>query len=1059
MNNGEQFFNTAAGGGYSISRSLRFSSADSSFLSRTPASAGNRKTWTWAGWVKRSSPQQTFQSLFTSSNNNFILRFEGDAIVYYDYNGDSFNSVFQTAAVYRDYSAWMHIVFVYDSTNATSTDRLRLYVNGVRVTQFAGGPYALTYPSFNANSFCNNNVEHRIGGEPSYTSRLLDGYLADCFLIDGQALDPTAFGEFSATTGVWVPKAYTGSYGTNGFHLDFADNSAATAAALGKDTSGLGNNWTPNNLSISDGLTSVSAATGALPIYNTTDTYGTVKGTGTRTDSNSGSIVLAVAMNGVNNGTTFTDESATIKGSGSAKTVTANFDAKTNTAVSKFYGSSGAFDGSDDYLQVSNSSDFSFGTGAFTFECWAYFPDGTTDYGIFGNSVVGELGIRRTSGGKLMISRNNTAVDTQSNSVLAGGKWHHLVIQRSGTTLKMFINGIEDISASNSQSYNCASPRIGTNNGVYLNGYIQDLRVYNGIAKYTGNFNPPSSTQIPSIAIGNDSLVDVPTNGSEVDTGLGGQVRGNYAVLNPLALTDSVKTYSNGNLEVTITSNNNLPSVVSTVGAASGKWYAEVLAGWSASGIGFINAASVTNSIEGSYGLGTPSDGWLRYGTDIFNNNGTHTSGLTSVATNDIVQLALDLDNGKAWFGRNGTWENSGNPATGSNPSVTFTPGGKTFLIGSTLRRDNVAVTMVHNFGARSFAYTAPSGFKALNTANLPAPLVTKASTVFDVKLYTGNGSTQTISGLGFSPDFLWIKDRTSAVSHRLFDQVRGASAALFSNLTNAENTSFLELDSFNSDGFTVATTNGTGTNANSDAYVAWAWDAGNTTVTNTQGSISSQVRANASAGFSVVTYTTPGSLPGTIGHGLGAEPYMIITKSRGASGSWGVYHKSIGNTNLLVLNGTNAAFSGPNQWNSTTPTSAVFSIGTDYATSSTYVAYCFAPVVGYSSFGSYTGNGSADGPFVFCGFRPRWILIKASSSVSYGNWVLHDTARSSSNVSDKNLYANLSNSEDSTYSIDVLGNGFKLRSAAFDGTNGSGATYVYCAFAESPFAANNRAR
>ena len=187
----------------------------------------------------------------------------------------------------------------------------------------------------------------------------------------------------------------------------------------------------------------------------------------------------------------------------------------------------------------------------------------------------------------------------------------------------------------------------------------------------------------------------------------------------------------------------------------------------------------------------------------------------------------------------------------------------------------------------------------------------------------------------------------------------------------------------------------------------------------------------------------------------------MIILKNRSSVVGWPLYHAALGTGKYMEFNLANAVYTAANSF--TSVSSTTFTVGTDSWTTpnntSNYVAYCFAPVAGYSAFGSYTGNGSADGPFVFCGFRPRWILIKASSSVSYGNWVLHDTARSSSNVSDKNLYANLSNSEDSTYSIDVLSNGFKLRSAAFDGTNGSGATYIYAAFAESPFAANNRAR
>ena len=245
---------TAAPTGYNIERSLRFNSSDSAFCGHTFASAGDRKKWTFSAWVKRSkSTPSAMQVLLAagSDNNDFGFVFDtDDRLLIYDWNG-VFTWQKKSAQVFRDFSAWYHILAVFDTANATAEDRVRLFVNGQRITDWNTN----TNPTLDyATNEVNAAQEHRIGRSTANNSRYFDGYLADIHFIDGQALDPTSFGEFSATTGVWMPKAFSGgSYGTNGFKLDFADNSAATAAALGKDTSGNGNNWTPTNLSVTAG--------------------------------------------------------------------------------------------------------------------------------------------------------------------------------------------------------------------------------------------------------------------------------------------------------------------------------------------------------------------------------------------------------------------------------------------------------------------------------------------------------------------------------------------------------------------------------------------------------------------------------------------------------------------------------------------------------------------------------------------------------------------------------------------------------------------------------------
>ena len=301
----------------------------------------------------------------------------------------------------------------------------------------------------------------------------------------------------------------------------------------------------------------------------------------------------------------------------------------------------------------------------------------------------------------------------------------------------------------------------------------------------------------------------------------------------------------------------------------------------------------------------------------------------------------------------------------------------------------------------------------------------------------------------------VWIKNRANGLTaHRLCDTVRGATKEIYSNETDEEATDANGLTAFTSDGFSVGSTGGV--NGSSNGIVAWCWNAGDSTVTNTEGSISSQVRANASAGFSIVTYTGNGTDGATVGHGLGVTPGMVIVKRRDVAQNWVVAHSGITlSTQSLALNlTTNATSFGDgwiDAWSSTTFTTnqGASSIVNVNANTGTYVAYCWSPVAGYSSFGSYTGNGSADGVFQWCGFRPRWILLK-STGANGASWTMFDTARSTYNQTDAYLFANAASAEGNAFPIDILSNGFKLRTS--DGLlNSSSYSYVWAAFAENP--------
>jgi hypothetical protein len=326
--------------------------------------------------------------------------------------------------------------------------------------------------------------------------------------------------------------------------------------------------------------------------------------------------------------------------------------------------------------------------------------------------------------------------------------------------------------------------------------------------------------------------------------------------------------------------------------------------------------------------------------------------------------------------------------------------------------------------------------------------------------LYTGNNTgqaiTNTVNGVSLQPDFLWIKVRSNTYGNSLADSVRGVSASLESNSTAAEVTNS-ELTSFNSNGFTLGATGSLARNVSGQTYVAWQWKAGGTAITNTSGSITSSVSAGTTQGVSVVTYTGTGA-NATIGHGLGVAPKMIIAKSRGTAGTnWGVWHTSLTSYAYYLLLNSTAAQATAATTLQALPTSTVVSVGSSsiFNDSSTMVMYCFAEVAGYSKFGSYTGNGSADGPFVYLGFRPRFVMIKRTDST--GNWQIIDTSRSTYNEAVATLYPNLTNAEDLTNTkLDALSNGFKIRGTPSTDFNTNGSTYIYACFAELPFKNSN---
>ena len=570
-------------------------------------------------------------------------------------------------------------------------------------------------------------------------------------------------------------------------------------------------------------------------------------------------------------------------------------------------------------------------------------------------------------------------------------------------------------------------------NGFYLDMSTSGSTVTdqsgNGNNWTANNMNLTTSTAIGATTY--DIMSDVPTLTDE-DTA-------NYAVMNPLDLSIyTANSTLDGNLSFKNTTTNANGCGRATIGVSSGKWYWETTVtalGGVYPDLGILGSTQPFSDNTQTYIAGY-STGYAYRGSGDKGNNASIVAYGAAYTTGDVIGTALDLDAGTITFYK----DNVSQGVAYTGLSGQFSPAWANYSSG----------VFTANFGQRPFAYTPPAGYLKLNTFNLPDSSIEDGSEYFDTVTYAGNSGTNTITELDFQPDFTWIKSTSNSASHSLIDSVRGYYN-LRSNSTIAEFSNSGFWDGFNSNGFNLI---GPEADANTTgySYVAWNWKAGGTAVSNTDGTITSSVSANPTAGFSVVTYTGTGSAA-TVGHGLSSAPKMILLKSRNAVSSWSVYANSVGAGSFLQLNTTYASAVNSLFWNNTTPTSSVFSIGTNNSGGTqNYVAYCFAEVEGYSKFGSYTGNGSADGPFVYTVFRPAWVLIKASSfSGSY--WSIADNKREPNNVSDSLLFPNTTDAEstDALYSVDYLSNGFKIKNSN-NSHNTNGATYIYMAFAENPF-------
>jgi hypothetical protein len=522
------------------------------------------------------------------------------------------------------------------------------------------------------------------------------------------------------------------------------------------------------------------------------------------------------------------------------------------------------------------------------------------------------------------------------------------------------------------------------------------------------------------------------------------------------------------------------------------KWYWETYVvsaatDWLHIGIRQYTPSSATDGIGYNVAPGATTS-WAYVGNDgdWYQNNSGTTYGDTYTA-GDVIGVAVDLENNKLYFSKNGVWQDSGDPTSGATGTGAIAIGDFDYFaaIGTTT---SSSLGFCANFGSDSsfagattaqgnqdgnevgdFYYTPPTDYLALCTSNLPDPEIALSGDHFNTKLYTGDGATTlAVSGVGFQPDFTWIKNRDQADDHILVDSVRGATNYLVANETDAEVDDSTFVASLDSDGFTVG--DDVVVNTNTENYVSWNWEAGGaSTVTNTDGDIESEVSANTTAGFSIVSYTGDADNESSVGHGLTTTPGMIILKALTGTQNWIVWHKDLTATTAysLYLNTDGAETNNVSYWYDAAPNATTFHPGDGGASNGSgtaYIAYCFESIEGYSKMGSYDGNGNADGPFIYTGFRPAYIMIRVAPSWTGGHWHIFDTKRytynETTNTTTTGITADNAANDgggggEGAGPIDILSNGFKIRNNNGN-DNANGDNILYIAFAESPFKYSN---
>ena len=1041
-----------------IDQSLRLDSASGAYLEIAEASptATDRKKVTISCWVKRSFQAAEVHTVFWSTVNGLMLQFNSSGYIYiYDFNASSFQAT--TTQLFRDFSAWYHLVLIIDTTQSTAADRAKFYVNGTLIA-------LNSYPGQNDLITWHDGSTMRIGSVGD--TQDLAGYIAEFISIDGQDTSISDFGE--TKDGVWIPKDVSGlTLGNAGFYLPFSQDRTVSASTFFSDS---GNSYVEFSNASHYDIGSSDDFTIEFWFWPTV----------------AGSTDYAYVV-GNYVGT-------------SGPHMALQFDFRTSNRYFYFYYGNGAAD------------QFQYSTGDVDAGRWHHVAvnrnSGTLELFLDGARVgsavtshTREYGNDNFRIGQAQENGSNGFDGYLSNVRMVVGS----AVYSSGSSITVPTSPLTAIT--NTKLLALTTTTItadGSTNNVTGTVSGSGYFATDGLSPFpNAAFNEDAGSNGIDFAAKNvfdyDVVLDSPTN--------------NFSTMNFLYHSSSKGTLSRGALKVSgagfvnaadgygavstfaIPKDKKIYIEVECTDANGTNWFAGFASqsglesGPSGTNVGGSNAITVYNrqvyvngneiNYGGSYGLGGLG------------------SSISKLEAGDILGCMCDGATGKVWFSRNGTYfmspstDNSGttgDPAGGNHEIGTITNGTTEdvfFVIGAgssaaaifvNFGQDsqNVASAQSDGEGIGTFEYAPPTDYVSLCSSNLTTPTIgptqsSQAEDHFNTVLYTGNASSRSITGVGFEPDLVWIKPRNDTDNNVVFDSVRGVQKFLYVNTTGAEGTRSGDgLSSFDSDGFSIGDWNNI--NENLKTYVSWNWKAGGTANTISADSISSgtpslaaSVSANTDAGFSIVTWTADAD-SGTVGHGLNSAPEMIIAKPLGSGTNWYVMHTVDGvipASEVLNLDNEDAKFNpGVNHFNDTYPTDDVFSFGGylgDDLSNDDKVAYCFHSVEGFSKVGTYNGNVTnySGGAFIYTGFRPALVMIK---SISAGSWVVTDNKRASAfNGDTARLYWNDTAQEtayNSNRNVELFSNGFMVHgNSASSNTNkiNEDNDYIYLAFAEAP--------
>ena len=966
MLNFPSFFKTQVGA-YEIKQSLRFDG--SSYMTRTPASNGSLSTWTYSTWVKygdvAGSIVNTLISTKATVNPYGQLLIRADqALGFYQRNSGNTDSSWQkySSNKLRDPSAWYHFLFVLNTGDSTVNNRQRMWINGVEVTSFSSD----YKPGSADNSAINSTQEHMIGAyRSSSIAGYMKGYMAETHFVDGSALDPEDFGEYD-NNGVWRPKRYTGSYGTNGFYLKF-DPSATNG--VGHDHSGNGNNFSPSGFD----TTNSTAATYDVMSDTPTTNWCTLNAV----DKNSGFTLSEGNLNAANTGA----------GKGSVR--------------GTFGVTSGKWYWEGTCVNVGNGIAFGVLGPNADINAWSAISQGV----VYVSAALKNINGTETSYGAAYANSDVIGVALNMDD-------DEITFYKNGTSQGVISGSLPDLCF---PSFSDAS--AATAGGGLLN-----------FGQRAFAYTPP--TGFKALNTANLPAPTVKDGSQYFDTTLRGPTYLQQNATFTVNINSGKSAFYGESNWLTTTPNDPI-------------WQAS---GWA--------RARREEGINGYFDWYIPAYQelevlyWNLKPTTEANTGGIYASGSNPYAVpshgnygSSPTQTTVSIfqEGGSEAFERRGYWASSGDPGDKNAFEIQY------FSVGVQHQRPSMSGASIRVIRREAVTGSEPSigeeyaggylgGYISVNQNSVAThAIIVAPKAEGELPSATMFSKAQET----FANAMWWIKSRGGSNQHQLVDVVRGTTNVLKSPDTNAE---------------TTYTDPG-------ETSVSWNWKANGTGSSNTDGSITSTVSANPSAGFSIVSYTGNNTDGATIGHGLGEKPSMIIVKERNGGSGWFVYHKSLGATKYLTLNATTAATpeTGAGSWFfGTEPTSLVFTVGANGATNENnmpIVAYCFAEVEGYSKFGVYKGTNNIDNTFIYLGFKPAFFLLRNIDQVT--NWNLHDSARYPYNTGQSPLLRPSATSIEGTYPLDFLSNGMKLRTAGTEGGHDN-RNYIFAAFAEHPFGGAN---